>query len=124
MFSRCKPPMNRAAWRNLREGMIMIDITPMSRQEGLAAPVSLTPAVWKIINDIPPDSGEGVKRRLGEVFWTLKMAFKRKERGDLLDFSVWIDRPAQKRQSLRLRATLNTENSRGPAIAIKLLEEN
>jgi hypothetical protein len=102
----------------------MIDMTPMSRQEGLAPAVSLTPAVWKIINDIPSDSGEGVKQRLGEVFWTLKAAFKRKERGDLFDFSVWIDSPSKKRQSLRLRATLNTENSRGPAIAIKLPEEN
>jgi hypothetical protein len=102
----------------------MIDMTPMSRQEGLAPAVSLTPAVWKIINDIPPDSGEGVKRRLDEVLWTLKAAFQRRERGDLFDFSVWIGSPAQKRQSLRLRATLNKENSIGPAIAIKLLEEN
>jgi hypothetical protein len=102
----------------------MIDMTPMSRQEGLAPAVSLTPAVWRIINDIPPDSGEGVKRRLDEVFWTLKAAFQRRERGDLFDFSVWIDRPAQKRQSLRLRATLNTESSKGPAIAIRLPEEN
>jgi hypothetical protein len=102
----------------------MIDMTPMSRLEGPAPAVSLTPAVWKIINDIPSDSGEGVKRRLNEVFWTLKAAFQRRERGDLFDFSVWIDRPAQKRQSLKLRATLNTENSIRPAIVIKLLEEN
>jgi hypothetical protein len=101
----------------------MMNMTPMSRQENLAVPVSLTPAVWKIINDIPPGSGEGVKRRLDEVFWTLKEAFKRRERGDLFDFSVWIDRPAQRKQSLRLRATLNTENSKRPAIAIKLPEE-
>jgi hypothetical protein len=102
----------------------MMNMTPMSRQEDFAAPVSLTPSVWKIINDIPPDSGEGVQRRLDEVFWTLKAAFKRRERGDQFDFSVWIGRPAQKRQSLRLRATMNTENSKEPAIAIKLPEED
>ena len=102
----------------------MIDVTPMPRQENLAGPILLTPAVWEIINDGPPDSGEVVKRRLGEVFWTLQMAFKRRERGDLFDFSVGIDRPLQKRQSLRLRATLGAENSRGTAILIKLPEED
>jgi hypothetical protein len=102
----------------------MVDITSMSGPEGWAGSVSLTPAVWEIISDGPSDSGEAVRRRLGEVFLTLKMAFRRKERGDLFDFSVWIDQPAPPRRPLKLRAALNTENPQGPAIAIKLPEEN
>ena len=102
----------------------MIDVTPMPRPENFAGPVLLTPAVWEIINDGPPDLREAVKRRLGEVYWTLGRALQRKERGDLFDFCVWIDRTAQKKESLKLRAVLNRENSKEPAIAIQLPEEN
>jgi len=103
----------------------MVDVTEMAREAGLMIPTVVTAAVWEIINQVPPDSGQNVGGRLRNIQGMLKVAIKKRKSapGNTIHYSLWIDRTSRKRKPLRLKAVIKPGSGEEPVITIMLPDE-
>jgi len=103
----------------------LVDCTEMAREAGLKFPTAITSAVWGIIADIPPYSGQEVKGRLWDVLWMLVMRIhKTPNIGNLIFYKIIIDRTNTQEKILELKSVVGPGDDPSPVITVMLPDED
>ena len=103
-----------------------MDIGKMAREAGLRWPMAVSPAVWEIIQDIPPGSGQTIRGRVWDILWILSMLIRLRKAGagDSVHFSVRMDRGSSRTRNLDLRAVIGPDGDAQDLLTLKLSEED